>query len=342
MHNIERENRGAGFGFPSDLRGTIFGIDWQHNLYVHEKNTITLGMEFELQDAKNKVAGLPEIEADTHNLAFYLQDQMQLGDRLSGTIGFRVDDHNDFGTAVTYRLAGAYDLNETDTILRASIGTAFKAPSLDELFDTSFGSNNPNLDPEESIGFDLGVEQSFLGRKLILGTTYFYNDIEDMIVAVFNGTNFQNINVENVVTNGVETFVAIHPIENLRTRLRYTYSDTEAKEAASFGSSEGSQLLRRPRNKFGADIRYRFLKEKAHVTLSVLYVGERKDLDPNTFATVTADDYSVVNMATSFKVDENGEVCARLHNGFYETYQEALGFNPSGFSALGGLRATFQ
>jgi len=342
MHNIKRDNRGAEFGFPSNYRGTLFGIDWQHNLYVHEKNTIILGMEFERQDTKNKLTGSPEINADTHNLAFYIQDQLQLGDRLSGTIGFRVDEHDDFGTAVTYRLAGAYDLNETDTIFRASIGTGFKAPSLNELFDSSFGSNNPNLDPEESIGFDLGVEQSFLDRKLILGATYFYNDIDDMIVAVFNGTNFQNINVENVVTNGVETFVAIKPIENLRTRLRYTYTDTEAKKAASFGISEGSQLLRRPRNKFGVDISYRFLQGKAQVTPGMLYVGKRKDLDPNTFATVTADDYIVVNVATSFKLHDNVEVFARLDNVFDEDYQEVLGFNTPGFSAFGGVRATFQ
>lgn len=341
VQNIERDNFGTGFGYPSKYRGTIFDIDWQHNLYVHEKNTIILGMEFEGQDTKNQLGGFPEINADTYNFAFYIQDQLQLGDRFSGTIGLRVDEHKDFGMKLTYRLAGVYDLEEKDTIFRATIGTGFKAPSLSELFDSSFGSNDPTLNPEESIGFDLGFEQKFLDRRLLLGVTYFYNDIDNIIVAVFNGTNFQNINIENIVTNGLETFVAIQPFKNLKTRVHYTYTDTEAKEAASFGISEGSQLLRRPLHNLGVDTSYQFLQEKAQINLSVLYVGERKDLDPNTFSTVTADDYVVVNVAASHKTNDNVEIFARIDNLFDEDYQEVLGFNTPGISAFGGVRIIF-
>ncbi len=342
FHTIERDNRGTGFVLPSNFRGSILGVDWQHNLYANEMNTITLGVEFEKQSADIFVAAFPEIDVDTENIAFYVQDQVQFGGRLSGVAGLRVDDHENFGTAATYRLAGAYDLKETNSILRASIGTGFKAPSLAELFDSSFGSNNPNLDPEESIGFDLGVEQSLLDRKLMLGATYFYNDIDDMIVAVFNGISFPNTNVENVVTQGVEAFVTINMIENLSTRLVYTYTDTEAKKAASFGISQGSQLLRRPRNNFGVEISTLFFQEKAQAALEIDYVGERKDIDPNSFVTVTADDYTVVNLATSFQIRDNVEVFGRLDNLFDKEYQEVLGFNTPGFSAFGGVRATFQ
>ncbi|HIE65027.1 MAG: TonB-dependent receptor [Nitrospira sp.] len=342
IHNIERENQGTGFVLPSEFEGALFGIDWQHNLYVNAMNTMTLGLEFENQSAEIKVVSSPKIDVDTDNLAFYIQDQVKLGDRFSGVVGLRVDDHEKFGSAVTYRLAGAYDLKETNSILRASIGTGFKAPSLAELFDSSFGSNNPNLEPEESIGFDFGVERSLLDRKLILGATYFYNDIDDMIVAVVDGTSFPNTNVEKVVTKGVETFVAVSMIENLRTRVSYTYTDTEAKKAASFGLSQGSQLLRRPRNKFGVDISYRFFQEKAQAGLNLLYVGEREDLDPISFATVTAPDYIVMNITASFELHENVEVFGRIDNVFDVDYDEVLGFNTPGFTAFGGVSAQFN
>ena len=257
------------------------------------------------------------------------------------SVGFAEKPSLSVREAFTYRLAGAYDIKEKDTIFRASIGTGFKAPSLNELYDSSFGSNNPNLNPEESIGFDLGIERSFLDRRIVLGATYFYNDIDNIIVAVFDGTNFPNINVENVVTNGLETFISIKPTKNLKSRLRYTYTDTEAKKAASFGISQGSQLLRRPLHNLGMDTSYRFLQEKAQVNLGVLYVGERKDLDPNTFATVTADDYVVVNVAASFKTEDNVEIFARIDNLLDKDYQEVLGFNTPGFSAFGGVRITF-
>jgi vitamin B12 transporter len=174
---------------------------------------------------------------------------------------------------------------------------------------------------------------------LKVGATYFYNDIDDMIVAA--PPSFQNINVENVVTNGVETFVAISPIGNLMTRLHYTYTDTEARKAASFGISEGSRLLRRPLHNFSGDISYRFLKDRAQGTLTIFYVGERADIDPITFATVTADDYVVVNLPVSFKLRDDMEIFGRIENLFDRDYQEVLGFNAPGISAYGGVKISF-
>ena len=77
-------------------------------------------------------------------------------------------------------------------------------------------------------------------------------------------------------------------------------TDTEAKKAASFGISEGDRLLRRPLHQVTAEISRGFLRERAQATLTAMYVGERRDLDPTTFATVTADDYLVVNLSSSF------------------------------------------
>jgi len=339
MHDISRDNRGTGFVLPSAFQGTVLGVDWQHNLYVHNSHTITLGTEFEHQNAEFNVTGFPDIDADTDNLAFYLQDMVGLWDRLSGAVGLRVDDHEIAGTKVTYRVAGVFDLKETRTLFRSSVGSGFKAPSLSELFDSSFGSNNPNLKPEKSIGFDVALEQTLIDGMLKVGATYFYNDIDDMIVAA--PPSFQNINVENVVTNGVETFVTIIPIENLMTRLHYTYTDTEARKAASFGISEGSRLLRRPLHNFSGDISYRFLKDRAQVTVTIIYVGERADLDPTTFATVTADDYVVVNLPASLRLQDNLDIFARIENLFDRDYQEVLGFNAPGISAYGGVKISF-
>ncbi len=340
-HKIERDNRGTGFVLPSFFAGTISGVDWQHNLFVHESNTITLGAELEKQEAESRVAGLPEVDVETSNQAFYVQDQLQLGELFSGTAGLRLDEHDDFGQAVTYRVAGAFDLKDSGTVLRSSIGTGFKAPSLLELFDSSFGSNNPDLQPEESIGFDLGVEQSFAERKFILGVTYFRIEVDNMIVAVFDGMNFRNINVEEVVTKGYESFLTFEPDKSLRARLRFTLTETEAKKAASFGITEGSQLLRRPRKKASLDVTNRFGEDKARITTSVLYIGERQDIDPVTFSTVTADAYTVVNVAASYKPNDTLKIFGRFDNLFDEQYEEVLGFNTSGFAVFAGVKLSF-
>src|SRR5208282_6266588 len=62
------------------------------------------------------------------------------------TAGGRLDDHSVFGPFRTYRVTGAYLIDETGTKLHAALGTGFRAPSLYELFDSFSG--NPALRPE--------------------------------------------------------------------------------------------------------------------------------------------------------------------------------------------------
>ncbi len=336
---IERDNR---FAFPSRFEGTILAADWQNNLHLNDDNTLTVGLAWENQDAVGQVTGFSGYDADTDNLALYVQDLWNWKEKFSSTIGFRVDDHEIFGSHFTYRAAATYDFLRSGTRLLGSVGTGFKAPSLSELFDASFGSSNPDLKPEESLGADLGVNQVLAGGKASVGMTFFYNAIDNMIVAVFNGVGFPNINIEEVETKGVETFFEFLPKGNWSSRVTYTYTDTEATQAASFLLTNGSQLLRRPEHEAGAHLSYGFPKDRGQTTLSVIYVGEREDISPVfPFSTVTADSYGVANLAGSVQVGNAVEIFARIDNLFDEEYQEVLGFNSPDRSAFAGLKWSF-
>ena len=50
-----------------------------------------------------------------------------------------------------------------DTKLKASVGTGFKAPALQQLYGT-FGGN-ANLKPETSFGYDVGRGAELAGRR---------------------------------------------------------------------------------------------------------------------------------------------------------------------------------
>ncbi len=342
VNRVERDNTGIGFSYPSDFNGTNFGVDWQHTLYLTEAHTVTAGFEYEAQDANFFSPASPNrLRANTRNFAFYLQDQIKLLEDLFVTLGVRVDDHRDFGTEATYRAAGVYHLRATGTAFRASVGSGFKAPTLSELYDTSFGSNNPNLQAEHSVGFDAGVEQQLFGDLLVVGATYFQNEVSDNIVAVFNGIGFVNTNVEDTRTRGVETFLTITPSENIHLRFHYTYTDTEALAAASFGITQGARLLRRPLHAAGADLSFDFLEKRGNVTVGLIYVGDRDDLDPATFTTVNNPDYLVVNVSGSYKLCAHAELFARVENLFNHNYEDVLGFNNSPVAGYGGVKFTF-
>ena len=328
VHDLKRENLGS---LPSVFDSTNFAIDWQHDVIVDDVHTLVFGVEYE-----HETADFANVQsANTHSVGFYAQDQMTLGKRVFATVGARFDDHNDFGSEFTYRAACAYKHLETDTTVRGSVGTGFKAPSLEDLYDSTTFVNNPNLRAETSIGFDLGVEQSLFDDKVTAGATYFFNEIEDMIF--YDGATFQLGNLGDAETNGVELFLAAVPIENVSTRLSYTYTDTEVKQGqGTFGPQPSGRLLRRPLHNISFDLTVsELLQGKAEVGVSVQYVGDRDDTGG------VADAYTVVNLYGSYRISENVELFARVENVFDEQYQELAGYNTADASVFGGIRATY-
>src|SRR5262245_64916418 len=86
-----------------------------------------------------------------------------------------------FGNRTTYRVAPALLVPFTETKLKGSIGTGFKAPTLSQLysdFRPVFNFvGNPNLLPEESIGYDFGFEQPLFNDRFRFGLTRYNIEI---------------------------------------------------------------------------------------------------------------------------------------------------------------------
>ena len=331
----ERDTTSA---FPSLVKGKLFAVDWENDLSLDEHHTLTLGLVNEWEEAE-----FPTFDDHANTFAFYAQDKIDLGERFFATVGLRTDDHSKFGTETTYRLTGGYRTQGSGTTIRGSYGTGFKAPSLSQLNEMAFGGN-PDLDAEISRGFDLGISQTLAGERLLVGATYFRNNIDDLIIAVFDpGLGlFRNFNVDEAKTQGLEVLFNVKPTSALTIGANYTYTDTEAKGSpAGFGLSEGSRLLRRPRHKASLDIHLAFPNDRASLTLSGLYVGERADIDPVTFSITPADHYLVFNLAASYTTSTSVELFARIENLLDEEYEEVLGFGTAEFSTYGGVRLTF-
>lgn len=130
---------------------------------------------------------------------------------------------------------------------KTNIGRSFRAPSFGELFfpEEGFIGGNPDLKPETSYDFDIGVLLSH--PKAALELTYFRNHIDDLILFVFiSAQRIEPRNVGNVDEQGVETSLILRPFEYLELYGAYTFLSGEIDET-------GAQLPGRPRNK--ADFR---------------------------------------------------------------------------------------
>ena len=108
--------------------------------------------------------------------------QLNLFDRFFATAGVRHDSFNTFGDAATYRVTGGYLVKETNTKIRSSYATGFRAPTVNELFWPDFG--NPDLKPEQSQSFDVGIDQALFADRVTISGGYFWNRYRDLIQTI--------------------------------------------------------------------------------------------------------------------------------------------------------------
>ncbi len=318
----------------SMFRSQMTTLDWQHTLRLDEDNTFIVGATFREEKGESSTDSMsslfgPFIDALPEQSAWirsvYGQHRIQILGRLTLSAGARLDHHKEFGSHATYRGTAAYLLEETATKLRGTIGTGFKSPSLFQLF-SSFG--DPSLKPEESTGWDAGIDQALLGNRVTASATWFHNDFKNLID--FNSATFLYSNVGRAETHGVELALRVQPIAPLEVRLSYTFTDTEDK-------STGEDLPRRARHRAAARVDYA-VTDAFRVNASLIYTGHRKDLDFSTFPAtrVTMPDYSLINLAGSYRITEQFEVFVRIENILDRDYQPVIGYGAPGAAAYGG------
>ena len=199
----------------------LYKGDWQHNLAISPASMLTLGVEYQEEKASSSdersfldyYSGQPATssnsfpEKSANTTGYYLQNQLQLGENLVATAGLRLDDHSRFGSHETWRLTASYLVPATGTRFKATYGTAFKAPTLAQLYENSaWVVGNPDLDPEKSRGWDAGFEQSLWQERITIGATWFENRFTKLINTLWNPETFkyEYENVDKARTKGLE------------------------------------------------------------------------------------------------------------------------------------------
>ena len=312
--------------------GSRIKLDWQGNFRLAPGQVLSIGAEHQQDELANNAPLFARVAND----AGYVQLQSAVGGRLFNTVSLRYDDNQQFGGKATYRLAPAFLVAETGTKLKASLGTGFKAPTLDELHDSypQYGFyGNPALRPETSIGYDAGIEQSVFDARLRFGATYFHNGIRNLIEVNDSYTTY--VNIGRATTQGVESFVSLPATERLILRGDYTITSAEDDMARQ-------ELLRRPRHKATLTATWR-VTEAALMSATFLYVGSWHDVSRDgTTTNVTVPGYALVNLASSYELSQGTTAFARIDNLFDVHYQDPLGFERPGFGVYGGLKVAFE
>lgn len=262
-------------------------------------------------------------------------------DRVFINGAIRHDDNDKFDDFTTWHSGISIALPEFSIRPHAQVGTSVALPGMFEQFGTVLGSfiGNPNLVPEESFGWDTGVEFTLLRGRATLDVTYFEQDLTNKIASGPGyPANPTLINLAGVShRQGVEIGGRLLVLDGLTLGASYTFLDAT--------DPSGQEEVRRPRNTARFDANYLFDQNRGNVNLAVVYNGDQKDLDFaffNPTPHVTLDGYCLVNLAASYKLTDTLEIFGRVDNLLNERYEEILGYNTLGAAAFAGVKITFE
>jgi vitamin B12 transporter len=319
---------------------SLLKLDWQNNVFVHESNTVTGGLEYTREQGESEYYSesawgpyeslFPRQTAET--AAVYVQDKINLSGRFFATVGGRYDRHSQAGDAITYRIAPGVFIERTATRIKATLGSGYKAPSLYQLNApaTFFGPvGNQELESERCLGWDLGIEQGLWQDRFLLGALYFSNAYKNLIDYSYASGY---INVGEASTKGMELFLRAFPAKSIRLSAEYTLTDARDEDTEE-------QLLRRPRHKLTAGLSFD-LGSRAHAALRLNHVGRRDDnfWTGSAPERVELESYTLVNAAASYDILPQLRLFCRLDNLLNQEYELIKGFGTPGFSAYLGFR----
>ena len=220
--------------------------------------------------------------------------------------------------------------------MKGSVGTGFKAPTLNDLHESfpAFGFfANPSLKPETSLGYDFGFEQSLWNKQVEFGSTYFHNDISNLIQINNTGTSLANIG--QATTYGAENYVSYTPWETLTLRADYTY--TLANDEVTH-----TELLRRPKHKASLNAKWQ-ATDVLSFSATAVYTGEWADITRSGSASgLRSTPYTLVDLAGSYEFGHGITGFARINNLLDRHYQEPIGFQHQGLGVFAGVRVAFN
>ncbi len=309
---------------PSRFSNRVLSLDAQTG-YRFNQNTVTGGFELRRESANifsSSSFGDSAYDRSTRTSALFAQDEFKSG-AFTLVPGVRYENNSQFGDFTSYRLAGAYNVNP-ETKIKASFGTAFKAPPFDSLYFPNFG--NPNLVPERSRGFDLGVRRELNNRGGV-ELTYFNNRIRNLIG--FDSTTSLPINVNTARTSGAE----LSYDHDLGSGLRFITGGTYTQTHSSSGP-----LLRRPKFNLNSDLLYQH--GPYDIDLGVIAQGRRFDADfVNEFTAREYAGFARVDLAFGYRLKNGVQPFIRINNLLNRRYEEVAGYPAPRFNIVFGVRA---
>lgn len=293
-------------------------VSWQNDITIGSRNLLTLGLDYRDEQVESSQ---DFTRTGRSNKAAFAQWQWT-GERADFQTSARHDDNEAFGEANTGSISTGYRLGRA-TRVYGSLGTAFKAPTFNDLFFpfTDFGGGftfegNPDLDPEESESVEIGLEG---GHRFHWSINAYHTEIDNIIV--LNDSASSVVNLDKGSINGLE-LTGGTSVREWDIRANFTLLDATQE---TDDANDGNELPRRPQQVFAFDFRRTFGRYSfgGHAQ----YESARYDDAANT---TELDEFTVIDLDMEYELARDLKVRGSVQNVFDEDYQTVATFNTLG------------
>ncbi|MEH6472714.1 MAG: TonB-dependent receptor [Halopseudomonas sp.] len=310
--NQHRDESQAFDSNPGEFNTKRHGADIKADHFLSETQIVTLGVDYQ----KDQVSGTSAYLKDKRdNTGVFGQWQAEYG-KLGVLAGLRHDDNESFGTENTGNINLGYQLDEKRRLL-ASYGTAFKAPTFNDLYwpSSPFASGNPNLKPETSESAELGYEVKT--KSYHYSARAFITNIDDLIdwACTLNcndgmwWTDFwQPSNVSSARIKGLELESGF-TLANWNGRASLSIIDSRNRDTDKYLANRSPRTLQ-------LDLS-RSYYESMTLSASLLAQDERYTNETNT---AKLPGYGIVNLNGRYILAKNWAIEAKINNLFDKDY----------------------
>ncbi len=296
-----------------------YNVQWGNYLKVY-KGGVSGGVDYLKQSIEPGTAMTSKSESISNN-GLYLSGQQEL-DSIIIEGAIRSDHHSDFGWHTTWQSSLGWEFIEGYRLV-GSYATAYKAPNIGQLYAYSVSSwgtivGNPNLKPEESQQWEIGLEG--LTGPLSWQLSAYRNQIDNLIDSRkgINQTPSSYYNIKKATIKGIEwtgdldTWIFHH-------QLTYQYIDPKDNET-------NKVLLRRAKQQVKYQLDWNI--EKVNMGLTYQYIGSRYDTDyPRT---IKQGGFSLWDATAAYPVTDHLTIRGRIANLLDKDYETAYGYRTPG------------
>ncbi|WP_212510930.1 TonB-dependent receptor plug domain-containing protein [Acinetobacter seifertii] len=258
-------------------------------------------------DANYKSNTILNSDKSVNSTGYYLQHQLK-NDLFDTQVGVRLEDNQRFGTHTVGQGAIRYHFLPNASVY-ANIGSAFRAPTLNELYSQWGG--NENLTPEKSTSYEMGVNYD-LTSNVSTNFSVYHTKIKDLIT--YNaGTN---TNIAKANFTGGEAGIKWHQ-DDLFLSTEYAYVKTENEK-------DNTEIAYRPRQTLTVSTGL----ENAVYGISASLIARAKSY-ADSANSMRVPGYATVDLNAYWNVIPNVKLFTNIQNVGDVQYREVLNTYPS-------------